>query len=225
MNVVAQENVQDSTTIQEKRIGIEAALDYLCTVHDLNRLWLFESNCDVDSEWKKRLCMEIAMCNYAAITEERCVETKCEITACAIRAALTPNYDTSARNGVDIWPCNNNGEDSDTDESLFYQVQVDGGEHWVTFLPHSGAFYHSWYNMFEMRKGRTSPLGGVSMTRKKCVEMFDTIYAENAIEKRVDFTEFIVLWPPRSFSTHKDIDYLSVAKRNVQAWQSSVDQK
>ena len=196
----------------------EEALDFISTVENFNQLWLFHSANEIDQQWKDRLRIENIMCNYQKALSQWCVQTKCEVTATAIRAALCENYDTDG--GVGKWLCNNDGSDGDTDEAEIYQIQFNGGNHWMTYLPHSGAFYHSWYNRFSICKGYINP-GPIS--RQKCTELYEAslLHVDHSDRRQlVEEMEIVILWPPVVESA---LSLCKIVKENLIGWKSSYD--
>lgn len=86
----------------------------------------------------------------------------------------------------------------------------------MTYLPHSGAFYHSWYNRFTIRKGNIEP-GPIS--RAKCAQLYKASllhvdHCDRSAPKKD--MELVIFWPPDGYPMEKARE---IVEKNVAQWQ------
>lgn len=92
------------------------------------------------------------------------MRTRCDVTAAAMRHALHVAAGGAASGNDDArWV-----ETAESVESGVCQVDYDGGEHWITYVPESGHVYHSWLGRFLPRRNVVSP---GPMCRAKAMEI------------------------------------------------------
>ena len=89
------------------------------------------------------------------------MRTRCDVTAAALRHELDWRQGKATR-----WlsvECADSG---------VCQVEYSGGDHWITYVPHSGHVYHSWMGRFMLRR---DCVRRGAMTRAKALEVAESL--------------------------------------------------
>lgn len=100
-----------------------------------------------------------------------------------------------------------------------YQIEWNGGAHWATYIPATGAFYHSWYGLFGLQKGGFIAPGKLTPTKcnllEACLQDRNKTVGSEGATIGSEYTT--VCWLAQEDTAD---DPLAIARANVERWQA-----